>query len=168
MQLTLLELVLKGIPEAAIFTWGLYAFSRTKIKWKKYWSVMPIIFIATYIIRLLPINYGVNTLITLILTTFLGISFIKISLFQSIKASLLSTVVVLIGEGVNLFLLQAAYGSEKTLEIIGDPIAKTINTIPSTFVFGIIIFIVYYFNVIRVKGINNVNLEQEDISSDLL
>ena len=160
MKITLLDLILKGIPESAIFMLGIFAFSKTKINARRYLSAASILFLATCIIRLLPINYGINTLLSVIISAILGIAIIKINFLQAIKASLLTIVAVLIGEGVNLFLLQVAYGSQKTLEIIGDPISKTINTIPSTIVFGLIIFTVYYFNVIHVKGIKDADIKQ--------
>jgi len=167
MKITLLDLILKGIPESAIFMLGIYAFSKTKIIAKQYWSVVSILFVAIYFIRLLPINYGINTLLSVIVSAILGIAIIRITFLQAIKAALLTTVAVLIGEGVNFYLLQVAYGTQKTLEIIEDPIAKTINTIPSTIVFGLIIFTVYYFNVIRVKGIKDADIKQQDINNHM-
>lgn len=167
MKITLLDLILKGIPESAIFMLGSYAFSKTKIIAKQYWSVALMFFVAVYIIRLLPINYGINTLLSVIVSAILGIVIIKITFFKAIKAALLTSLAVLIGEGVNLFLLQVAYGAQKTLEIIGDPIAKTINTIPSTIVFGMIIFTVYYFNVIHMKGTKDADIKQEDINNHM-
>jgi len=164
-KMSILDLIVKGIPEVAIFVLGIYAFSKTRINWKQYWTVVPIVFVATYIIRMLPINYGVSILLSVILTSILGIAIIKITFLQAIKASLLTIVAVLIGEGVNFYILQVAYGSQKTLEIMGDPIAKTINTIPSTIVFGLIIFTVYYVKVIHVKGNKDADIKQEDINN---
>jgi len=167
MKITLLDLIIKGIPESAIFMLGIYAFSKTKIIAKRYWSTVLIFFVAVYLIRLLPINYGINTLLSVIITAILGVAIIKITFFKAIKAALLTSLAVLIGEGVNFYLLQVVYGSQKTLEIIGDPISKTINTIPSTIVFGLIIFTVYYLNVIQVKGIKDADIKQEDINNHM-
>lgn len=167
MQLTLLELIIKGIPEAAIFTLGIYAFSKTKLNLKKYLPAALLIFILTALIRLLPINYGVNMMIVLMCAIFISVSFLKIPLFQAVKAILINAVVVVFGEGLNFLLLQVLYGSEKTLEIIGNPVLKTINTIPSTIFFGIVICTVYYFNVIRVKENENADIDKEDIDNHM-
>jgi len=164
-KMSILDLIVKGIPESAIFVLGIYAFSKTKIIAKQYWFVVSILFVSIYFIRMLPINYGVNTLLSVILASILGIAIIKITFLQAIKASLLTIVAVLIGEGVNFYILQVAYGTQKTLEIMGDPIAKTINTIPSTIVFGLIIFTVYYVKVIHVKGNKDADIKQEDINN---
>lgn len=167
MKLTLLELIIKGIPEAIIFTLGMYAFSKTKIRketWKKFGAFALLMFVWTYLVRLLPINYGVNMMLVLIFTIFLGAMFLKIPLFQCVKASLLNAVAIVLGEGINFLLLQVVYGTQRTQEIIGDPFLKAINTIPSTIVFCIIIVIVYYFNVLRVREKENADSDEENIS----
>lgn len=167
MKLTLLELIIKGIPEAIIFTLGMYAFSKTKIRketWKKFVLFALLMFTWTYIVRLLPINYGVNMMLVLIFTIFLGAMFLKIPLFQCVKASLLNAVAIVLGEGLNFLLLQGVYGTQRTQEIIGDPFLKAINTIPSTFVFGVIVLIAYYFNVLRKWEKKNVDSDEENIS----
>lgn len=167
MKLNLLELILKGIPEAAIFALGIYAFSKTKVNWKNYLFVTLMIFILTYIVRLLPINYGVNMMIVLMFSIFIGIIFLKIPLFQMIKASLANAIAIIVGEGLNSLLLQVVYGSTQTQEIIKDPTLMAIYFIPSTIIFGTIVLIAYYFNVMRVKGNKNVDTDKQDINNHM-
>ncbi|MGV8905459.1 MAG: hypothetical protein ACOH15_02535 [Acetobacterium sp.] len=167
MKLTLLELIIKGIPEAGIFTLGIYAFSKTKVNLKKYLPAALLIFILTAFIRLLPINYGVNMMIILMCAIFISVNLLKIQLFPTVKAILINAVAVVLGEGLNFLLLQVTYGSQRTLEIIGNPVLKTINTIPSTIIFGIIVVTVYYFNVIRAKENKNADIDKEYINSHM-
>lgn len=162
MKLTLLELMIKGIPEATLFTLGMYAFTGTKIvkaSWPKLRVFALVMFLWTYFVRLLPINYGVNILLVLILTIFLGVMFLKIPLIQCMKASLLNAIAIVVGEGLNFLLLQVVYGAQKTQEIIGNPFLKAINTIPSTIIFGSIVIFVYYFNSARAKEQDHVDID---------
>ncbi len=162
MKLTLLELLIKGIPEAIFFALGMYAFSGTKIvkeRWPGLRIFTLIMFSWTYFVRLLPINYGVNILLVLIITIFLGVKFLKIPLIQCIKASLLNAIAIVVGEGLNFLLLQVVYGTQKTQEIIGNPFLKAINTIPSTIIFGSIVIFIYYFNIVRVKERDHVDID---------
>ncbi|KNZ41768.1 hypothetical protein [Acetobacterium bakii] len=162
MKVSILEIILKGIPENLIFTLGLFAFTKTRIKSKPYWIAAIMIFVAVYILRLMPINYSVNIMINVIFCTVLGINVLKISLLQSVKANLLTFSAILVGEATNYFLLQSICGSQKMLEIMGDPMTKVIYTIPSTIVFGAIIFTAYYFNVIKVSKKKEIlNLKKE-------
>lgn len=170
MKLTILELIIKGIPEAVLFTFGMYAFSGIKITkevWKKFMSFMTLMFLWTYIVRLLPINYGVNLMLVLVFAIFFGVMILKIPLSKCVKAALISAAGIVIGEGVNMLMLQGIYGAEKTQEIIGDPILKVVNTIPSSIVFGAIITVAYYFNVLRIKEIEHAGVDKENFSDDL-
>lgn len=161
MKLTLLELIIKGIPEAILFTLGMYAFTGTKIvkdSWPKLCVFTLVMFLWTYFVRLLPINYGVNILMVLMLTIFLGVMFLKIPLIQCMKASLLNAIAIVVGEGLNFWLLQVVYGTQKTQEIIGNPFLKAINTIPSTIIFGSIVISIYCFNIVRAKEKDRVDI----------
>jgi len=163
MKITLLELILKGIPEAAIFTLGLYAFSKNKMQTKQYWAVVIMTFVSVFLLRMLPINHSVNIMINYIFITVLAFAVMKMTLLKSIISCLLTIGAVLVGEAANFFLLQSTIGSQKILEIMGgDPITKVIYTIPSTVVFGAIIFTAYYFNVLKIpKKKELLNFEKE-------
>ena len=66
LKLSWIELLMKGIPEGFLDVLAIYIFTNTKFEKSRY-VILSVLFIAsTYLIRLLPINLGVNTMLGLL------------------------------------------------------------------------------------------------------
>ena len=56
-KLSFLELIIRVIPEEAIFIWACYILSKTKFQLNRYLLSTILLALTTYIVRSLPINW---------------------------------------------------------------------------------------------------------------
>ncbi|MTK12269.1 MAG: hypothetical protein F8N39_09310 [Clostridiaceae bacterium] len=117
--------------------------------------------ISTYLVRMLPIQFGVHTIIIIMIFILINTSLNKIPIRKAISSSLISIITLSICESINLFVLN--YIKVDMEVIITKPLLKTLYFMPSLGLFALIILILYM--VIRrnkKRGLKNV-LNRENI-----
>nr|WP_312292105.1 hypothetical protein [Clostridium chromiireducens] len=67
LQLTVLEFTIRTIPEALVYIFAAYVFSNKKLDVNKYLISSFLLAIGTFLVRMLPINYGVHTILAIII-----------------------------------------------------------------------------------------------------
>ncbi|MBU3112994.1 hypothetical protein [Clostridium lacusfryxellense] len=145
LKLTLLEFFLRGLPEGFLFMFAVYAFSKTPINLKKY-IISSVFFVPTvYLIRLLPIQYGVHTILGIIAINVVSINFSKISIIKSIQASLMAVILQYICEGINVLIIQYIFKAD-IMYLLSDPSLKVLYGIPSLLIFAAIVCTYYFYN----------------------
>lgn len=142
LKISLFELFLRGIPEGFLLVLAIYAFCKKKIDGKRYVIASVILFTATYLIRRLPINYGVHTLISILVLIGLCTKLCQLPLMSVIKSALLVTMILFILEACNVMILQIIYKDALTV-VLNDPIQKALVSFPSTVLFAIVILLCY-------------------------
>lgn len=141
MKLSLIELLIKGIPEGFLDIWAMYIFTRTKLDKTAYITLSFIFIIATYCIRRLPINYGVNSMLSILLFIVLFVMVHKVEFRNAIRSAIIVMILLFISEGLNILLLTSVYGTTETKQLLITPLSKSIYSIPSTIIFALIILI---------------------------
>lgn len=154
LKLTLLEVFLRALPEGFLLIFAVYAFSKTVISVKKYIISSIIYVIAIYLIRLLPIQYGVHTILNIIVIIVLAVNINKIVIIKSIKASIMAMILEFICEGINVFIIQHIFKRD-IVYVLGIPLLKIIYGIPSLVIFATTVF-TYYFYLSRRKKLSEV------------
>ena len=157
---SLIEFLVKGIPEGFLFAWAMFVFTRTEIDKKKYILISLTSSVTTFAIRLLPINYGVNTMLSLLVLIILFISICKVDITKVILSALGVTIILFISEELNILLLRSIFGTEKTIALLTSTMGKTIYGIPSTFFFALILLIAKV--IIRKKDGKNQAIDKTD------
>ena len=153
LKLQPIEFFLRTIPEGFLFIFAIYAFSQLNtelnIDRKKY-IISSLLFSASvYIIRLLPINYGVHMILSVLVLLFISIVYNKIDAIQSIKSIIILYIIQLISEAVNILLLNLM--NLDLDKLFKDPIKKSILGLPSLLITLTIIVIFYLINKKRRK-----------------
>lgn len=143
LTVSFLELVTRGVPESFLFVYSVYIITNTKIDNKKYFLSSIMLALIGFFNRLLPISYGIHTILNIIVLVILSTYIIKINVLQSIKASLLICIIMFICEGVNMFLIQILYG-DNIVKVLTNPVLKTLYGIPSLIMTTIIILIIKF------------------------
>ena len=143
LTVSFLELVTRGVPESFLFVYSVYIITNTKIDNKKYFLSSIMLALIGFFNRLLPISYGIHTILNIIVLVILSTCIIKINVLQSIKASLLICIIMFICEGVNMFLIQILYG-DNIVKVLTNPVLKTLYGIPSLIMTTIIILIIKF------------------------
>ncbi|MCB2339195.1 hypothetical protein [Clostridium estertheticum] len=145
LRLNLLEVFLRVLPEEFLVIFAVYVFSKTIINVKKYIISSIIYFIAVYVIRLLPIQYGVHTILSIVVIIVLSININKISIINSIKASIITMILEFICEGINVIIIQYIFKVDID-RVFNEPLLKILYGIPSLLVFAAIVFTYYAYS----------------------
>lgn len=154
LKITTYEFILRLLPEAFIFIFAAYAFSKTRINKSKYLLSSFLLGLSVFIIRMLPINYGVHTILNIIMLTVISYSVNKIDLTESIKVSIITAICLFLLEGLNMLLLSTIFGDKLDI-ILSNTRLKTISGVPSLIGFGLIV-IGYYSYLKKEKKLRNV------------
>lgn len=142
LELSLIECIFRLIPESFLMILSIYIFSKTEIDRKSYLKASIALAALIFIVRKLPINYGVHTIVCMIITI-CTISYISnIDMVMGIKGTILAYIFLFICEGINLFILKAVFKGEIE-NILNNNNLKTLFATPSLIIFSIILFIFY-------------------------
>lgn len=141
LHLSFLELIFRAIPESFALIFGMYIFSNARIKLSNYIISSLVFALATYLVRFLPITYGINTIINIIVLIGISIYISNNNLLRAVRGGILSIVLLFICEGINIFILQNIYGDRLTY-IFKNPVTKIICGLPSLIIFIIILIVV--------------------------
>lgn len=154
LKLTLLEMFLRSLPEEFLIIFAVYVFSKTVFNVKRYVISSILLVIAVYLIRLLPIQYGVHTILNIIVIIVLAININKINIIKSIQAAIMAVVLEFICEGINMFIIQYVF-KVNVVYILSNTSLKILYGIPSLVIFATTVF-TYYFYLGRRKKLNGV------------
>jgi hypothetical protein len=137
------EFIVRGIPEEFLFVLAAHVFSKTRINLKKYLLSGALFWLAVCLIKRLPVQYGINTILILIALIII-VSFIsKIDIIKSIRAGIIVIIFAFVSEGINAAFIQ--FVLKKDLNILfKDPTLKTLYGLPSLIFFGIFIIVSYF------------------------
>jgi branched-subunit amino acid transport protein AzlD len=149
LKLQPIEFFLRTIPEGFLFILAIYVFSEINIDRKKYIISSLVFSSSVYIIRLLPINYGVHMILSVLVLLFISIAYNKVEAIQSVKSIIILYMIQLISEAVNVLLLNLM--KLDLDKLFKDPIKKSILGLPSLLITLIIIIIFYLINKKRRK-----------------
>lgn len=142
LKLTLLEFLARGIPEAFLFIFAAYAFSKNVLNIRRYLLSSVLFASMGYFIRLLPINYGVNIILSIIIFIIIIININQIDTIKSIKAVVITVILEFACEGINILIIQSILKLNVNY-IFSNPTLKILYGIPSLLLMGCIIAIYY-------------------------
>ena len=148
LKLPVIELFLRLIPEAFLLIFAAYVFSKTPVNKGRYILSSILFGSINYFIRLLPIDYGIHSVLGLILFVILLTNINKINVIKSIQAVFINTITMFICEGVNVIIIQFILKKDMNL-VFGDPISKTIYGAPSLLIFACVVGVYYFWSLKR-------------------
>ena len=105
LKLTPLEIVIIGIPEALLWFLLIYSLARKEIVKKDYLFVSIFLAVALYLIRLLPINFGVHTLLGIVVVILLSVYKVKVPVKKAISYAIVGTAIIALCEELYMLLL---------------------------------------------------------------
>jgi c-di-AMP phosphodiesterase-like protein len=137
LKITLAELFIRGILEGFFVFLLVCAICKCKIQLKPY-ILSSLLYVAlTYTIRMLPINFGVHSILVLMAIVLLAVLINKASVLSAIKAALITFLLLFALEAANVYTLQQIYG-EVFVDVMNDPVSKSLTSLPSVLMLGII------------------------------
>lgn len=154
LKVSFLEFIIRGIPESLVFFFLAYALTKNKIQYNRYLISVVLLSVSVYLIRLLPIGNGSNSILNLIIFIVLTVLVNKFPVIQSIKTGIIIMILEFICEGINVFFIQFILKKDLN-EIFKDSILKMLYTSPSLIIFACII-IIYYIRLWKRKELKSI------------
>lgn len=146
----LLEVILGYILQMLSFGVGMHAVACQIIHKKKLTVVVLVCALLTYLIRNSDLfNFGVHTMLMLLLINAASIMIAKINVRASILGSIVMMILVLLSELVNFGVLSIFFAPDVITEMLSEPLPKAASAIPGNVVLVIAAFAMYYMRVIR-------------------
>ncbi|HBC95243.1 MAG TPA: hypothetical protein DC034_00420 [Clostridium sp.] len=152
LKINWVEIFLRLIPEMLLIVWGIHIIAKKSFDIKKYIFLSFILSIITFLIRDLPIYFGVHTLIMAILIIGTMVFFIRIPIITSIYGTLFMLLLLSISEFLNMLLLNLFKININISSM--NPIKKSIFGIPSLIFLFFLIMLTRYL--LKKRGIKNV------------
>lgn len=129
LQQHILSLITRLIPEAFLVLYSIYLLTNTKVNYKKLFISSALAGVIVFIIRLLPIHFGVHTILGIMLYIVLAIKFHKIELYKAIATTMILEILlfgcdfllVIVYTKIFSFSSDALYGQTWVSAIAGFP-----------------------------------------------
>lgn len=144
LKISLLEFILRTIPESFLIILAVHLLSYKKIEPKTYINASVFIAISTYLVRVLPINYGVHTIINIMIYVLAIVSINKLGVIKAISSVLKIIITISVCEWINVAVLDKVMKLDLQV-IFSEPLKKIIYSTPSLVMFGIAILLFYKY-----------------------
>lgn len=136
-----LDVLIKGLPETLLQVYCIYMLTKTKFTIRQFLAITLLLLIIVISLKLLPVVYGVRTLITMVFIALFFVLINRIPIVELGRSILITAIIVVLCEFANVYLLKLVFGEAKTIEFFSETFSKTISGIPSTIFFaGVVIF----------------------------
>lgn len=134
-------LVLRMIPEGILLFCAIYVIINKKLDNKKVIFSGVLLGIINYLVRMLPINFGVHTILGLLACIGILSKYHKVELFKSIKVSLISMIILFVSDAITVFsYINILKISGETL--FDKTIIGTLLSMPTLFIFILIMIFI--------------------------
>ncbi|TDT61299.1 hypothetical protein [Fonticella tunisiensis] len=142
LKLSMLELFLRTIPEGFAFILASYALGRKAIDRDRYCISALLLGITIYLVRMLPIHFGVHTIIIIMIHILLTSAINKIETIKAVSAALVSTIIMFLSEWLNVFILNS-FLNIRLEDVFKDPGMKLLYSSPSLIFFALTTIVLY-------------------------
>jgi len=152
LKIGVIELFIRLTPESFLLIFIVQAFSNIKINKNKYILSSILLAITIYFIRLLPIHYGVHTILNIIAIVLICIFINEVTPIKAISYSLILSIFLALSEALNLYFIYKIFG-ENVVDIFENPLKKSISGMPSMIMLVIIVLFIFKIKNRRVKDV---------------
>lgn len=143
LETVLFEYILGFVLQGFAYCLGIYAFGIKKID-SKYIIASIMLVIISYVMRHLPISFGLHTILILACLFLLAIFYLKMPAFLAIKSILAITVLLLMTELGSVFCITRIVGQAQFDNMMNDALGRAIIALPSSLIFAVIVVCAYF------------------------
>lgn len=145
MQVPFLPLLLQGIPEETGVATLAFVIAKLPLKWSKLLYIGIVLAISAYLVRLLPIPFGLHTILLMILLFVFEVWHGKGDFSLYLVACLLSFLALIVFETACLSLLMPLF-KVTTETLLTDPIVRTVISEPQVILLFLTAYLVHKFS----------------------
>lgn len=140
----ILSIITRMIPEACIIIYSIYLLTKSKVDKKKIIISGIIGGIGIYLIRFLPIHFGVHTILSIMLYILLAVKLNKMDVYKSIAITLLSIIILFSSDLVFVFLYTKIFQISSEI-LFSEGWVANITGIPPLLLLYLVIRLIAYF-----------------------
>ncbi|EPY2274793.1 hypothetical protein ACXAUS_003702 [Clostridium sporogenes] len=152
LKIGMVELIIRTLPECFFIIFVIQVFSDYKINKNKYVLSSILLSIIMYSIRLLPIHYGVHTILNIIAIVVICTFINEVTPIKSITYSLILMSLLALSEALNLYFIYKIFG-ENVANTLKNPLKKCIYLMPSMIILVSIVLFTFKIKDRRVKDV---------------
>lgn len=153
LQIPLLVFLIRSIPEEILLMFSSYILSGKKVHKKRLYISGLLLAISAYMVRLLPIHFGVHTMILLMVYIFLTVKINRINIMQAIPACIVSMIILFICDWMmTLFYVNILHLNFE--DLFKEPIKSALYSIPSLIITSFIVMIIFFIKKYRSKKVD--------------
>ncbi len=156
----LIRYIFGFILQSFLLVLGIYTFNKQKVILKDYLIAATLVSVVTYIMKLLPITVGVQTIMNMIFMYLVCVILLKMHPYKTIRSTSFCVVLILISEMVVTAMAVMIFGQEQFQIIIGDPSQRYYIGTLANIVFAVIIISLYF--VLNRKGDYHRSISEQD------
>lgn len=134
--------LLRGIPEAFIHMYAMYAFANKKINKKRYIYSSVILAFLMVLSSKLPISYGIHSILVVMAIIGIAVMGNQLDIVHCISVAIINMCIQFVTEGINILLIERVFKMDIT-KMMSRPLSKSICGIPSLIIFFGVIFIAH-------------------------
>lgn len=109
MKIPFLAFILQGIPEMIAIVLLAFVITKASLEWKKICIIGIIMGFASYFIRLLPLTFGIHTVILIGILFIILSKYARVNFNSALIGSLLSFLAIIVAETISLSLLMPIF-----------------------------------------------------------
>lgn len=143
LKLSIWELIFRTIPEGFVFIFASYAIAGKDIEKGRYILSSILLGVIGYLIRMLPIHFGVHTILLIMVHILMTSTINKIEVKRAVSAALISVIIMFLSEGLNVVMLDKVFKVEFQ-DVMSNVYTKLVYGIPSFVLFAIIILVIHF------------------------
>ena len=160
MAIIMIRYILGFGVQSFLLVLGIYTFNKQKVILKDYLITAALVSIVTYLMKLLPISVGVQTIMNMIFMYLFCVIYLKMQPYKTIRSTSLCVVLILLSEMVVTAVAAMIMGQDQFQTIISDASQRYYIGALANIVFAIIIMSLY-FRLVR-KGDYHRSTSEQD------
>lgn len=141
LQMSILDFLVTAVPEGLIYVLALYVLSKQPMDKKKYWLASVVHMVMIFVIRLLPISYGIHTIMIMVSLIVIGITINKLDAISVIRATISTVILQFVSEGISVFGVEQVTGRDIS-DLMRSRGTKMMCGLISLFILVVIILII--------------------------
>ena len=123
---------------------GIYTFNKQKVILKEYLITSMLVIFVTYVMKLLPITVGVQTIMNMIFMYLVCVIYLKMHPYKTIRSTSFCVVLILLSEMVVTAITVMIFGQDRFEIIINDSFQRYYIGALANIIFTVIISSLYF------------------------
>lgn len=144
LELILIKYILGFGLQSFLLVLGIYTFNKEKFHLKNYLITSLVVTLVTFIMKLLPISIGVQTIMNMLFLYLVCVTYLKMHPYITIRSTSFCVVLILLSEMIVTAVTVMFIGQDKFQMIIRDTFQRNYIGTCANIVFAVIIAVFFF------------------------